>query len=80
MPHSKNRMFRSVFIKYMSAFMLINLVCFGLLSLIITSLIRSYGTENQMRFLDSSASSLERFLATESVSYTHLTLPTTLTV
>ena len=65
MPHSKNRMFRSVFIKYMSAFMLINLVCFGLLSLIITSLIRSYGTENQMRFLDSSASSLERFLATE---------------
>lgn len=65
MPHSKNRMFRSVFIKYMSAFMLINLVCFGLLSLIITSLIRSYGTENQMRFLDSSATSLERFLATE---------------
>ena len=45
--------------------MLINLVCFGLLSLIITSLIRSYGTENQMRFLDSSATSLERFLATE---------------
>ena len=43
--------------------MLINLICLGLLSVIITSLIRAYGSENQARLLGNAASSVETYVA-----------------
>ena len=55
-------LFKSIFIKYISAFMLINLICLGLLSVIITSLIRAYGSENQTRLLNNAAESLETYV------------------
>ena len=43
--------------------MLINLICLGLLSVIITSLIRAYGSENQTNLLKNVAVSLESFVS-----------------
>ena len=43
--------------------MLINLICLGLLSVIITSLIRAYGSENQTNLLQDVADALENYIS-----------------
>ena len=63
MPKKNKGLFKSIFIKYISAFMLINLICLGLLSIIITSLIRAYGSENKANLLGNAASSLEAYVS-----------------
>ena len=63
MKGKKRRLFRSIFIKYISAFMLINLVCLGLLSIIITSLIRAYGSENRTNLLKNVALAVENYVS-----------------
>jgi len=67
MSKLKNKYFRSIFLKYVSAFMLINLVCLLLLSVITTSLISSYGNENQLNYLSDAAQSLETYLSDDYV-------------
>lgn len=59
----KKRLFKSIFIKYISAFMLINLICLGLLSVIITSLIRAYGSENQTNLIRNAVSAIETYVS-----------------
>ena len=63
MAKQKKPLFRSIFLKYISAFMLINFICLGLLSIIISSLISAYGTENQFKYLGDASVSMESFLA-----------------
>lgn len=63
MQKRKKRLFRSIFIKYISAFMLINLICLGLLSVIITSLIRAYGSENQTNILNNAVAAIETYVS-----------------
>lgn len=55
--------------------MLINLVCLGLLSMIITSLISAYGYENQLRFLENAASSIESMVSTGFEDYVEIHYP-----
>lgn len=68
MQKKKSKIFKSIFLKYISAFMVINLICLGLLSVIITSLIQAYGNENQMRFLKNSSESLKTFVSNDYIS------------
>lgn len=48
-------MFKSVFIKYVTAFMLINIVCMFILTTIITSTINSYSTDIKTQTLENAA-------------------------
>lgn len=49
--------------------MLINLVCLVLLSFITTALIHSYGSDNQLRFLENAATSIESSVSKEFAKY-----------
>ncbi len=56
-------MFKSVFIKYMSVFMCIIILCITLLTAIITSIINSYGTEQRLGALSFACTSLSEFIS-----------------
>lgn len=55
-------MFKSIFIKYISMFMCIIILCITLLASIITSIINSYGTDQRLGALSFACSSLSEFI------------------
>ncbi len=55
-------MFKSVFIKYISTFMCIIVICIALLATIITTIINSYGTEQRLSTLSFACSSMSEFI------------------
>ena len=61
-------MFKSIFIKYMSMFMCIIILCIALLASIMTSLINAYGTEQRLGALSFACSSMCDFIADDYVN------------
>ncbi len=55
-------MFKSVFLKYVTAFMLINILCMFILTIIITSLVTSYSTEVKTNTVSSAADFMSDFM------------------
>lgn len=55
-------MFKSIFIKYMSVFMCIIILCIALLASIMTSIINSYGTDQRLGALSFACTSLNDFI------------------